>query len=110
MTVFQYTKVKLAGHDKVNLTTGEGFAYGSLGSVIENKTNADAEVNPLQYGVAESGLASWQDNKGFRNYEQHIFENNKLNIYMDEDGNFVMRYLDDYPWAAQDGATRNWKR
>ena len=64
-----YTKVKLAGHDKVNLTTGEGFAYGSLGSVIENKTNADAEVNPTQYGVAESGLASWQDNKGFRNYE-----------------------------------------
>ena len=105
-----YTKVKLAGHDKVNLTTGEGFAYGSLGSVIENKTNANAEVNPTQYGVAESGLASWQDNKGFRNYEQHIFENNKLNFYMDEDGNFVMRYLDDYPWAAQDGATRNWKR
>ena len=29
---------------------------------------------------------------------------------MDEDGKFVMRYLDDYPWAAQDGATRNWKR
>ena len=105
-----YTKVKLAGHDKVNLTTGEGFAYGSLGSVIENKTNADAERTPTQDGVAESGLASWQENKGFINYEQHIFENNKLNFYMDEDGNFVMRYLDDYPWAAQDGATRNWKR
>ena len=105
-----YTKVKLGSHDKVNVTTGEGFAYGSLGSIISNTDNGGNEANSQQYGVIESGLETWQDNKGYKNYEQHIFENNKLNFYMDDDGNFVMRYLDDYPWAAQDGATKNWKR
>lgn len=105
-----YTKVKLGSHDKINVTTGEGFAYGSLGSIRSNTDNAGVEANTQQYGVLESGLETWQDNKGFKNYEQHIFDDNKLNFYMDDDGNFVMRFLEDYPWAAQDGATKNWKR
>lgn len=102
-----YNKTALTSDDSVEVTVGDGFAYGGLSDLENNKDNSNASINLSQKGVSE-GVAGHLNDSGKRNYDQIQFQTNPLTYFMNETGFLVVRYLKNFSFGSQNGATRNW--
>jgi len=102
-----YNKTALSSSDTVNVTEGDGLAYGGLSDLEDNKDNSNADINLSQKGVSE-GVASHLYDRGKRNFDQIQFDTNNLTYFMNETGFLVARYLRNFSFNSQNGATRNW--
>jgi hypothetical protein len=104
-----YNKTSLNSDDIVEVTTGEGLAYGGLSDLENNKDNGNISINLSQKGVSE-GLASHLNDRGKRNYDQIKFDTNPLTYFMSADGFLVARYFKNFTFSeTATGATRNWR-
>tara|TARA_Y100000034_G_C6801931_1_gene359752 strand:- start:113 stop:538 length:426 start_codon:yes stop_codon:yes gene_type:complete len=102
-----YNKTALNSSDSVDITVGDGFAYGGLSDLENNKDNSNASINLSQKGVSE-GVSGHLNDRGKRNYDQIQFDTNSLTYFMNETGFLVVRYLKNFSFNSQNGATRNW--
>ena len=103
-----YTKSSLNSDDAIEVTTGEGFAYGGLADIENNKDNANASMNLSQKGPTE-GLASHLNDRGKRNYDQIQFDTKPVTYFMNNDGFLVQRILKNFTFNSNvNGSTRNW--
>jgi len=103
-----YNKTALTSDDSVEVTVGDGFAYGGLSDLENNKDNSNASINLSQKGVSES-VAGHLNDSGKRNYDQIQFQTNPLTYFMNETGFLVVRLLKNFSFnSSQNGATRNW--
>ena len=102
-----YNKTALNSSDSVDVTEGDGFAYGGLSDLENNKDNSNTSINLSQKGVSE-GVAGHLNDSGKRNYDQIQFDTNSLTYFMNETGFLVVRYIKNFSFNSQNGATRNW--
>tara|TARA_B100001094_G_scaffold37367_1_gene31628 strand:+ start:543 stop:965 length:423 start_codon:yes stop_codon:yes gene_type:complete len=103
-----YNKTALNSDDTVEVTEGDGFAYGGLAELEDNKDNSNANINLSQKGVSE-GAAGHLNDSGKRNYDQIQFDTNTLTYFMDANGFLVARYIKNFTFSGTaTGATRNW--
>ena len=102
-----YNKTALNSSDSVDITVGDGFAYGGLSDLENNKDNSNASINLSQKGVSE-GVDGHLNDRGKRNYDQIQFDTNSLTYFMNETGFLVVRYIKNFSFNSQNGATRNW--
>ena len=108
-----YTKVKLNSNESLQMSDGSGPAFSGLSDMITGKmSDGTTDVNASNPYSQEIGIASTDNNKGNREWQQHTFKMDKYQYFMDDNGFLVMRFKGtDYSWAnAQDGATKNWKK
>lgn len=104
-----YNKTSLSSEDTVEVTTGEGFTYGGLADLENNKDNSNVSINLSQKGVTE-GVASHLNDRGKRNYDQIRFDTNPLTYFMSADGFLVARYFKNFTFSeTTNGVTRNWR-
>ena len=108
-----YTKVNWYSGDTINMDNGEGTAYNSVGSFQTNEMEYASGVYgvghnindiPIEYNSTDDLKA----NTKFRNYEQHVFDENKATYFINDDGYLVLRIGSEYTYNSKDGATANW--
>ena len=51
---------------------------------------------------------TYEANTKFRNYEQHVFDENKATYFINDDGYPMLRIGSEYTYNSKDGATANW--
>ena len=102
-----YNKTALNSSDTVEVTVGDGLAYGGLSDLENNKDNSNVDINLSQKGVSE-GVAGHLYDSGKRNYDQIQFDTNPLTYFMNETGYLAVRYIKNFSFNSQTGATRNW--
>ena len=109
-----YTKVNWYSGDTINMDNGEGTAYNSVGSFQTNEMEYASgpygvghNINdiPIEYdSTTDPRLA----NTKFRNYEQHVFDENKATYFINDEGYLILRIGSEYTYSSKDGATGNW--
>ena len=109
-----YTKVNWYSGDTINMDNGEGTAYNSVGSFQTNEMEYASGVYgvghnindiPIEYdSTTDPRLA----NTKFRNYEQHVFDENKATYFINDEGYLILRIGSEYTYSSKDGATGNW--
>ncbi len=101
-----YTKVKLDSNETIEVNSGEGFGFNGFEGMALGKTSDGSTVqNSLQSDFDESTDAHYQTNAQFRKYQQTRFDPLKLFYFINDDGNLVARYQQDYTYAASETAT-----
>ena len=60
---------------------------------------------PIEYNSTDDPRKA---NTKFRNYEQHVFDENKATYFINDDGYLVLRIGSEYTYNSKDGATGNW--
>ena len=109
-----YTKVNWYSGDTINMDNGEGTAYNSVGSFQTNEMEYASGVYgvghninyiPIEYNSTDDPRKA---NTKFRNYEQHVFDENKATYFINDDGYLVLRIGSEYTYNSKDGATANW--
>ena len=109
-----YTKVNWYSADTIKMDNGEGTAYNSVGSFQTNEMEYASgpygvghNINdiPIEYdSTTDPRLA----NTKFRNYEQHVFDENKATYFINDEGYLILRIGSEYTYSSKDGATGNW--
>lgn len=105
-----YTKILMASDESVSLTEGDGIAYGGLEDLQTNLDKNGENNNLTLKGNTPDGVLSYENDIGKRSYDQIRFDENKLFYYMNEQGYLVARYLKNFIYGSQTGATRNWRQ
>ena len=105
-----YTKILMASDESVSLTEGDGIAYGGLEDLQTNLDKNGENNNLTLRGTTPDGVLSYENDIGKRSYDQIRFDENKLFYYMNEQGYLVARYLKNFIYGSQTGATRNWRQ
>ena len=114
MNLLTYTKVNWYSGDTINMDNGEGTAYNSVGSFQTNEMEYASGVYgvghnindiPIEYNSTDDPRKA---NTKFRNYEQHVFDENKATYFINDDGYLVLRIGSEYTYNSKDGATGNW--
>ena len=109
-----YTKVNWYSADTIKMDNGEGTAYNSVGSFQTNEMEYASgpygvghNINdiPIEYNSTDDPRKA---NTKFRNYEQHVFDENKATYFINDDGYLVLRIGSEYTYNSKDGATANW--
>jgi len=104
-----YTKVLMASDDSVSVTEGDGIAYGGLEDLQINLDKNGDNNNLTLKGITPDTVLAYENDIGKRSYDQIRFDENKLFYYMNEQGYLVARYLKNFIYESQTGATRNWR-
>ena len=107
--LLSYTKLLLSSDESVSLTEGTGFAYGGLEDLEDNLDNSGININESRKDLDESGISGHQNNSGKRSYAQTRLDKDKLVYFMNADRFLIARYLKDFTFSDENGATRNWK-
>lgn len=101
-----YTKTKLDSNEEVIVNSGEGFGFnGFEGLAIGKASDGTTVQNMLQSDYDENTDAHYQTNAKFRKYQQTRFDPLKLFYFLNDEGNLVARYQQDYTYAASETAT-----
>ena len=109
-----YTKSNWYSGDQINMDNGEGVAYNSVGDFQTNEMEYASgpygvghNINdiPIEYNSTDDPRKA---NTKFRNYEQHVFDENKATYFINDDGYLVLRIGSEYTYNSKDGATANW--
>ncbi len=101
-----YTKTKLDSNEEVIVNSGEGFGYNGFEGLALGKASDNTTVqNTLQSDYDENTDAHYQTNAKFRKYQQVRFDPLKLFYFINDEGNLVARYQQDYTYAASETAT-----
>ena len=109
-----YTKVNWYSGDTINMDNGEGTAYNSVGSFQTNEMEYASgpygvghNINdiPIEYNSTDDPRKA---NTKFRNYEQHVFDENKATYFINDEGYLILRIGSEYTYSSKDGATGNW--
>ena len=109
-----YTKVNWYSGDTINMDNGEGTAYNSVGSFQTNEMEYASgpygvghNINdiPIEYDSTNDPRLA---NTKFRNYEQHVFDENKATYFINDEGYLILRIGSEYTYSSKDGATGNW--